>query len=132
MKRQVILGLGVIGFIAIGVIAGGFEGIMTPYFEVEEAIAYLPAHPEASIEVTGHVLAGSIVRATSGLELSFRLTDGEHQIKVGYRGVIPDNFAEEQQVVVVGKVADSDSITARQLLVKCPSRYEGDEQLDKD
>lgn len=132
MKRQVILGLGVIGFIAIGVIAGGFEGIMTPYFEVEEAIAYLPAHPEASIEVTGRVLAGSIVRATSGLELTFRLTDGEHQINVSYHGVIPDNFAEEQQVVVVGKVAGSDSIAARQLLVKCPSRYEGDEQLDKD
>ena len=129
MKRQFILGSGVIVFVTVGVLSGGFEGMLTPYMEVDEAADYMPAHPDAAIEVVGTVLAGSITRAPSGLELTFRLTDdGERQIKVGYRGVIPDNFADEQEVVVVGRVAASDSIAARRLLVKCPSRYEGEKQ----
>lgn len=132
MKRQLILGLGVVGFVTVGVLAGGLDGLLTPYMEVGEAAEYMPTHPDAAIEVAGDVLAGSIVRASSGLEVTFKITDGERQIRVGYRGVIPDNFADGQQVVVIGSVAGSDSIAANKLLVKCPSRYEGEEQPHKD
>ena len=45
-------------------------------------------------------------------------------LPVRYRGVIPDTFMENSEVVVEGAL-DGQVFAAHTLLAKCPSKYEG-------
>lgn len=53
---------------------------------------------------------------------------GAHQMTVTYRGVVPDVFAPDVEVVVEGKLSQDGVFDASTLLAKCPSRYEGTDQ----
>ncbi len=56
----------------------------------------------------------------------FNLIDEESAIKVNYTGSPPDNFQEAEQVVVIGKLVSRGTIEGYDMLVKCPSKYEGE------
>ena len=73
--------------------------------------------------VNGTVTPGTIVRETSGMDVRFRMTDGETSVAVAYHGVIPDTFVDEAAVVVEGRL-ENGTFVAHNLLAKCPSKYE--------
>ena len=50
-----------------------------------------------------------------------------HTMRVLYHGTKPGNFEEAKQIVAVGTY-DGDAFQAEQLLVKCPSKYQGLEE----
>ena len=51
-------------------------------------------------------------------------------IKVEYKGIVPDAFQEEVEVIVEGTYDEvNKKFVANSLLAKCPSRYEG---MDKE
>ncbi len=57
----------------------------------------------------------------------FFLVDNEGQeMKVLYNGSKPQDFEKSEQVVVVGKYNGNDFI-AKEVLMKCPSKYNGNE-----
>jgi cytochrome c-type biogenesis protein CcmE len=61
--------------------------------------------------------------------LRFGLADENGTVMpVMYEGVKPGNFEEATEIVAVGKYRDG-AFHADQLLVKCPSKYQG---LDED
>lgn len=62
--------------------------------------------------------------AHENTSMIFNLIDEESVIKVKYAGS-PPNFQEGGQVVVIGKLTSPSTIEASQMLVKCPSKYEG-------
>ncbi len=72
----------------------------------------------------GTVVNGSTSWGEGGA-LVFSITDGESTLIVSYDGATPQNFNQGQQVVVVGKLISVGTIEASQILVKCPSKYEG-------
>lgn len=76
------------------------------------------------VKVGARVVPGSIVRAASGREVAFRMTDGEHTYPVLYRGIIPDTFSDSADVVVEGRLSSDGTFRATTLLAKCASRYE--------
>ena len=58
----------------------------------------------------------------------FYLVDNEGlEKKVLYNGSKPQDFERSEQIVVVGKM-DGDEFHASQILMKCPSKYNGNQQ----
>lgn len=58
----------------------------------------------------------------------FYLVDNEGVEKlVMYNGTKPQDFERSEQIVVVGKMSGTD-FHANQLLMKCPSKYNGNQQ----
>jgi len=83
------------------------------------------------LRVSGNVVAGSIEDIAKELILKFSVKDEEGPddvfVNVYYKGVKPDSFKEDVQVILEGKYDPAKNLlTATTLLVKCPSRYEGE------
>lgn len=63
-------------------------------------------------------------------EFSFFLIDDNGQkFNVRYNGVKPGNYDQANEVIVIGRYDEAGYIRADRLLVKCPSKYEGTEQI---
>ena len=95
---------------------------VTPYVTIAEARA-----ASTGVQVKG-LLDKTSAPAQVGNEFTFSLQDeatGE-TLKVKFDGIKPDQFDEAYHVVAVGKYnAEEDSFHAKKLLIKCPSKYEG-------
>ncbi len=74
------------------------------------------------VRVSGHVVAGSIER--QGPVLRFVMADASGSLPVEYRGVVPDIFGNDIQVVVEGRPDGAGGFRAKTLLAKCPSKFE--------
>lgn len=77
-------------------------------------------HP---IRVGGMVEKSSIVRASKGLEVQFKITDFDKTITVTYNGILPDLFREGQGIVAEGEVIDNQHFRATQVLAKHDANY---------
>ena len=80
-------------------------------------------------DLSGKVVAGSIV--TRGEQLTFKVRDrtGTTAIPVVYRGTVPDPFREGREIVVTGHVVGGKLIAERDsLITKCPSKFSNSKQ----
>jgi cytochrome c-type biogenesis protein CcmE len=116
-----------IGFLAVGLAIAllvwrGAENSMVYYITVSELMAKERGQELDGLRVTGMVVPGSI--ESEPLHLRFRMTDGVKAVPVEYRGVIPDTFGEQGEVVVEGSYTTSGIFEANYLMAKCPSKYE--------
>jgi len=76
------------------------------------------------VKMGGRVVPGSITRDVATQTITFRATDGQHTWPVVYRGLAPDTFTDEVDVVVEGRLQADGVFHATTLLAKCGSRYE--------
>ena len=90
------------------------------YLEVEEVQAMGAAPDGDEYRVNGKVVTGSIERR--GLETSFALADGGHELWVTTDRPLPDAFRNGSEVVARGSY-DGERFTASQVLAKCPSKF---------
>ena len=85
---------------------------------------------QRGVRVSGNVLPGSIDYDQQRLLLSFTVRDMEQEDKtmqVLYRGVRPDAFKEEAEVILEGRFDGTGrTFVAQTLLAKCPSKYESE------
>ncbi|MDT8317711.1 MAG: cytochrome c maturation protein CcmE [bacterium] len=84
------------------------------------------------LRASGTVIEGSISEVPKELILRFQIKDDEVEnsdfINVYYKGIKPDSFKADVQVILEGKYDAAENLfKATMLLVKCPSRYEGEE-----
>ncbi len=119
----------VVGLIvaAIGVtfiVLDGFES-ETYFYTVDQAVAKGTDIVGETVRVKGVVEPGTIVGEDGELRRTFRVMENGKSLTVTYDKAMPDTFDENMEVVVQGEVQDDLSITADEVLVKCPSRYEG-------
>lgn len=57
----------------------------------------------------------------------FNLIDNNgNEVKVLYNGAKPQDFERSEQIVVIGKM-DEGTFNCKQILMKCPSKYNGNE-----
>jgi cytochrome c-type biogenesis protein CcmE len=77
--------------------------------------------PGAELRIGGLVELKSVKR--DGLHVTFRVTDGKHDIPVAYSGALPDLFREGQGVVVEGRLEPSGLFAASTVLAKHDERY---------
>ena len=114
--------IAIIGFIAFG--ASSFKSNLTPYVSFDDARSRL-----GKVQIAGKLVEGSTRYVEESQNLSFGLVDDEgDSMPVLYSGVKPGNFEEAVQIVAIGDYHD-ETFHADQLLVKCPSKYQG---LDED
>lgn len=100
--------------------AGTFKDSLTPYVSIQEATT-----TAGRVQVVGQLVPGSTEYLEGSKELSFGLQDEEGQsLTVRYDGVKPGNLEDAKEIVVIGTYADG-VFQAQHLLVKCPSKYQG-------
>lgn len=111
----------ILAFLALGLTT--FSSSMTPYVTFEEAEKSVRV-----VQVMGGLEQGSARYDTASKTLHFNLVDLETKkvLPVAYRDIKPANFEEAVSIVAIGKY-ENDSFHAEKLLVKCPSKYQGEE-----
>lgn len=76
------------------------------------------------IKMGANVVHGTIERDVETQTIRFQVTDGTTTWPVVYRGLAPDTFTDDVEVVVEGRLDEADVFQATTLLAKCGSRYE--------
>jgi cytochrome c-type biogenesis protein CcmE len=71
----------------------------------------------------GMVSEGSFKRQAGSLEVSFVVTDFQHELPVKYTGVLPDLFREGQGVVAHGRMGADGIFIADEVLAKHDEKY---------
>jgi cytochrome c-type biogenesis protein CcmE len=127
-KRKFLIG-GIIILLAIaGLSSLAFKGAATYYYTVSEVIVQESTLGNQNIRVAGQVAPGSIIRDNSaGNTLNFILIDSNNNqshLSVTYKGAVPDTFKEGNDAVIEGRLSSSSIFEAKQIIVKCPSKYE--------
>ena len=89
------------------------------YMSVSEVRA-LDAAPTSEVRVNGVVVPGTIERR--GLETTFTIADGRHEMLVTTDQPTPDAFRNGSEVVARGRF-DGDLFAASEVLAKCPSKF---------
>ena len=122
--KFLVLGCGIVATMGGLLIVGmNRPGGVAYYLTVSEFVAR-PDRAEAGLRINGKVHTGSIVRADSGQDVAFVMTDGSASLPIRYHGIIPDTFVDDADVVVEGRLAADGTFDAHTLLAKCPSKYE--------
>jgi cytochrome c-type biogenesis protein CcmE len=93
------------------------------YLTVDECLADAPALVSQRMRVSGKVALDSL-EITPGRELaSFKLCGTDRQLPVRCVGPLPDNLAEEMDVVVEGLLDEAGLLHGDQVLTRCASKY---------
>jgi len=71
----------------------------------------------------GMVSKGSFHREAGSLDVTFTVTDFQHDVHVKYTGVLPDLFREGQGVVAHGKLGTDGVFVADEVLAKHDEKY---------
>jgi cytochrome c-type biogenesis protein CcmE len=85
--------------------------------------------PGTRVRLGGLVKPGSVERGGE-MAVRFAVTDGNRDIRVSYRGLLPDLFREGQGVVAEGVIEPGGSFRADTILAKHDERYMPKEVAD--
>jgi len=121
MKARYIIALVIIiGFAVYGAVS--LKTSLTPYVSFAEA----KSSPQ-TVQVMGELEKSATRYDTTAGLLYFTLKDKHGDLlEVSYKGIRPGNFDQATQIVAIGDYKEK-VFEADQLLVKCPSKYQGEE-----
>lgn len=109
----------IIGLVLFGVLS--FKRNLTPYVDFDEAKKSLGV-----VQVIGELVTDQTRYDLETQKLYFTLkNDKDEKLLVSYTGPKPANFEDATNVVVLGKYENGEFV-AEQVLVKCPSKYQGE------
>ncbi len=96
------------------------------YYSVDDFLSGSDEVKSHSFRLAGKVKVGSVSRDIEKLKLDFTLKGEETEIPVSYVGnsPVPENFAEDIEVVVKGKLDTSGTFHADELMTRCESKYQ--------
>lgn len=124
MRIKYVIGVLVVaGAIVFGALS--FQGTVTPYVDFNEARA-----SGRRCQVMGDIVHSATTYEASSQRLLFTIVDESGDpLEVAYEGIMPGNFEQATQVVAKGTY-EGHRFTADELLVKCPSKYQGSEAVN--
>lgn len=91
------------------------------YYRTPTELAESAPRPAERVRVAGTVVDGSI--ETHGDETRFLVADGNAELMVVTRDVLPDTFSPGIEVVAEGALTRPGTFTASTVLAKCPSKF---------
>jgi cytochrome c-type biogenesis protein CcmE len=122
------------------VLAAAFGGLMwstlregTEYFKhVDEVMSDRQAWEGKPLQLHGYVVPGSILVKPSTLEYKFKVQNNPSRageagnvVEASYKGIVPDTFKDEAEVVLKGRLTPQGFHTEPNgVVAKCPSKYE--------
>jgi len=126
--------------LTVGVLAAAFTGLMwstlrngTEYFKhVDEVMTDRSAWEGKPLQLHGYVVPGSILVKQSTLEYKFKVQNNPARtgesgniVEASYKGIVPDTFKDEAEVVLRGQLTPQGFHTdPNGVVAKCPSKYE--------
>jgi cytochrome c-type biogenesis protein CcmE len=118
-----VLVVGTVGFLMASGIKETGVYFVTPS-ELAAKVAADPSFHDVGVKMGAKVVTGSIERDVASQTITFAVTDGQVTYPVVYRGLAPDTFTDDVEVVVEGRLQPDGTFRATTLLAKCGSRYE--------
>lgn len=113
------------------VLAVAFGGLMystlgeaTEYYKhVDEVMAQPDQWYGKKLQL--HGFAKEVARKPNSLEYRFRVESNGHVVTATYKGVVPDTFKNDAEVVLKGTLSpDGFAVSPNGVMAKCPSKYE--------
>ena len=104
-----------------------FDGLQseTYFFDVHDAVERGDSLVGETVRVRGDVRSGSYEGDAGSLEHRFDITTQGEAMTIYYQRALPDTFEEDSEIVAEGRLDEDFVLHADEVLVKCPSRYEG-------
>jgi len=128
-RRLTMIGsAGAVLFAAVGLILFALQDQIV-FFNSPSDILEKSVKPGQRIRLGGLAKEDTVIRG-EGTEISFVVTDGGHDIKVAYNGILPDLFREGQGVVTEGMMTAHGTFTADTVLAKHDETYMPKEVAD--
>ena len=93
------------------------------YFYTPADIVAGKARKDQAMRLGGMVERGSVHREADGVTTRFFVEDGDAQVQVTYRGILPDLFREGSGVVAEGRLSADRTFVADNILAKHDERY---------
>jgi cytochrome c-type biogenesis protein CcmE len=126
-RTKFVMGAGLITVSVGYLMASGIKDtgvyFVTPT-ELAEKVKADPSIHDVGVRMGARVVSGSIMRDVADQTITFDVTDGQQTYQVVYRGIAPDTFDDDVDVVVEGRLMPDGTFRATTLLAKCGSRYE--------
>lgn len=122
--RQGALISGAVALVATIGLTTVFVKNASPYVTIKEAMAQ-----SRDVHVVGQLVPASLQLNTLGRETRFMLKDETGEMPVVYTGPPQSNLASATQIVVIG-YHENGAFHSKQMLVKCPSKYESEQGPD--
>jgi cytochrome c-type biogenesis protein CcmE len=121
-RRLILIGssLGVLA-IAVALVLGSLRDSIV-FFNSPTDIADNKTAVGKRVRLGGMVKMGSLERGDN-LQIRFEVTDGNKDIPVSYRGIVPDLFREGQGVITEGHVEPDGTFQAETVLAKHDENY---------
>ena len=92
-------------------------------FYTPTEIANGDAPQDIRIRAGGLVKDGSVTRSEDTLTVDFIVTDGDAEVNIQYRGILPDLFREGQGIVAMGRLNTDGVLIADEVLAKHDENY---------
>ena len=117
----------------VAVLVTAFVGLMyftlqegTEYYKHVDEVMTTPQQWEGKrLQLHGFVVAGSIYVKPSTLEYKFKVQNKGQVVEASYKGVVPDTFKDDSEVVLKGQLTPQGFHTdSNGIMAKCPSKYE--------
>ncbi len=101
-------------------------GEATEYYKLVDEVMVQPEQWYGKrLQLHGFVVPDSITRKRNSLEYRFKVQSKGHEVTATYKGVVPDTFKDDSEVVLKGTLsADGFSVAPNGVMAKCPSKYE--------
>ena len=121
-RRLILIGssLGVLA-IAVALVLGSLRESIV-FFNSPTDNAEKKTAPGKRVRLGGLVKTGSVERGDN-LQIHFKVTDGNKDIPVNYRGIVPDLFREGQGVIAEGHIEPGGTFVADTVLAKHDENY---------
>jgi cytochrome c-type biogenesis protein CcmE len=113
------------------VLAVAFGGLL--YSTMGEATEYYKHVDEVMVQpeqwygkkLQLHGYAKQVTRKPSSLEYRFQVESNGKIVTAHYKGVVPDTFKDDAEVVIKGTLSeDGFTVAPNGIMAKCPSKYE--------
>ena len=124
-SNWMLAGGAVVAVIAISFLV--FDGLAneTYFFDAHEVVERSDTLVGETVRVRGDVREGTVDAEAGQLDSSFDITSEGKSLTIQYQRALPDTFEEDSEIVAEGRLDDQLVLHADEVLVKCPSRYEG-------
>ncbi len=94
------------------------------YVTAEECVANADSLVGTRLRVSGKIASGTLQVTADRRQAMFSLTTAESKLPVTCSGPLPDNLAEDIEVVVEGRMEQPGLLRGNKVLTRCSSKYE--------
>jgi cytochrome c-type biogenesis protein CcmE len=95
------------------------------YKHVDEVMAQPHEWYGKRLQLHGFVVPESILRRRDSLDYRFKVQSKGAVVQANYKGIVPDTFKDEAEVVLKGTLThEGFEVAPNGVMAKCPSKYE--------